>query len=454
MLDATPPPPTDAPVAPVYTYTTDAGEVVETLVRCANPACLRPFIPKSKVHRHCSAACREVFRIQTPARKVGNQRRSARSYERDGRAYRTLRRWLRVHGQLTPAVETALRALRGRRELTPNDARAILGFAPVVRAAPRARPDDAAPPRDASVPDPWALPSPAPRADGLLAQYLRLDLRPLPSPALSLRHTRLLHGALSYALGEAHRQGLAHWALRPVPMDESPFGWGVLFFDPAHAARLAGTAHTITLGDPAPGDTRRPRRGDAWRAPGARAPAVVERTLTFGASPVRVRPPAPRPAGRYRVTLDTLTPLCFSACKHRVFVRAPVPGTFVAALARVAAAAGVDVPEASIAVEAVAHDTAPVTVRAGGHLQRGTATRGLVRALEGALAVECNAVAAWLFECAARLGFGGLTAYGFGRVAVTVAPADPSSPLEPAPRTVRPVPVSYLRGTRVKESLG
>lgn len=44
--------------------------------------------------------------------------------------------------------------------------------------------------------------------------------------------------------------------------------------------------------------------------------------------------------------------------------------------------------------------------------------RGVVGASWGSLIVECNATGRWLLDCAALVGLGGKTAFGFGRVRV------------------------------------
>ena len=424
-------PTTDAPPEPVTFVTTD-GDVVETLCRCANIACRKGFVPKSKLHKHCSAACREVCRAQTPARKAGNVRRSARSYLRDGRAYRAVRRWLLTTGQLTPAMDVAVRTLRGQTKLTADEGRALLGLPPVGRKTPRPAPE--APPHDAR--DPWALPSPT--AD-CVGYTLALDIRPRPHPALTLASTRLLHGALSHALREDHApDGVAHFALVPV---EGGIGWQPLFFVRARAERLRDTAHPMTLPDGAR-PTRRRRKG----------PETLHRTLAFGPLVWRVRAPVALPAGRYRVTIETLTPLCFTTCRHRTSVRTPQVSTFVGGLRRVADAVGVTACASDLAFGAITHATEPVRVEVGGHVHRGTHERGVLLAIEGTLTVECNAVAAWLLQCAERGGLGGSTAFGFGRVRVSVAPA--TAAVETVSRSVATLPFSALRSPRLKESLG
>ena len=89
----------------------------------------------------------------------------------------------------------------------------------------------------------------------------------------------------------------------------------------------------------------------------------------------------------------------------------------------------------------------------GGHWQRGSTKAGVVKAIDGRITTECNAVAAWLLLCGARVGIGGCTSIGFGHVRVTVERLDaPGEPEAPA-RSVYAVPASSL-SPRAQERMG
>lgn len=419
------------------TLTLPTGETVETIARCAH--CGAPYVPSAHPEdRFCTPRCRDNAK--------GRRRR------RENCSLLNLRRTLKAHGLLTPETRAALSVLRGVGRLPPAEAWARAGLTrpPIVRAPRRTPPatppavtptpvTPAAPTEPDVTPDPWSLPSPQVECVGYA---LDLTVCPLPEVALSLRHTRALHGALSLALEEDHVQwGVAHFALAP---SRGRLGWHPIFFARDRAARMRGTTHPITL--PEPSSAQSPRRKRRRKSD------TLHRTMTFGELVWRVQAPPPLAAGRYRVTVETLTPLCFTTCRRRTTIRTPQASTFTGGLRRVAEAVGVTVPDADLAFGAITHATEPVRVEVGGHVQRGTTERGVLLAIEGSLTVECNAVAAWLLQCAARIGLGGSTAYGFGRVHVSVARATDEA-TEPRARSVHAIPLSSL-SPRTQERLG
>ncbi|GAC1577381.1 MAG: hypothetical protein NVS3B20_08750 [Polyangiales bacterium] len=72
-----------------------------------------------------------------------------------------------------------------------------------------------------------------------------------------------------------------------------------------------------------------------------------------------------------------------------------------------------DVPPDQIKIEIRDSDTNVERVRIGSKW-------GVVNGWRGSVVLECNAVAHWLIEAAARgPGLGGRTALGFGRIRVT-----------------------------------
>lgn len=417
----------------VYSDPVTLPDGTETCVRCAH--CGTPYVPKSRLHRACSTRCREALRALTPARIAGQVRRSAASYQRDGAVYRAVRRALVRHGRLTPETDALVRTLRGRHDLTLAAGWAALGLTPPsplraprkpARSSDAPTPDPApeaprtAPPESAA--SPWALPSPSAEYAGY---YLGLDLSPRPDPAITLRHTRLLHGALCHAAAVPHATGRGNFSLRPV---DGGCGWGATFFDRSVAERLRGTSHAAHLGDRAV-------------------------TLRFAPNVIRVKAPAPLAAGRYRVTVETITPTGWTTQGHKVFVDMPKPSTLCGACARVASIVGVTVPESSMAFRYVDSSAATRAEFVGGHWQRGSTKAGVVKAIDGRITTECNAVAAWLLLCGARVGIGGCTSIGFGHVRVTVEPVTADVTPEAPARSVYTVSMSSL-SPRAQERMG
>ena len=241
----------------VYGDPVTLSDGAETIARCAH--CGTPYVPSAHpLDRFCTPRCRDAAK--------------SRRRRRDNSSLLTLRKTLKAHDRLTPATRAALDVLRGAGRLPPAEAWARAGLTrPQVTRASRPLPPPAPGASEA-----WALPSPA---TSYVGHYLRLDLRPAPDPAIELRHTRLLHGAVSRAAGEPHAEDHGTFALRPSP---EGCGWGALFFAAAIAERLRAQEHPAHLGDRAV-------------------------TLRFGASVVRVRAPAPLTPGHYRVTVESVT---------------------------------------------------------------------------------------------------------------------------------------------------
>lgn len=398
----------------VYGDPVTLSDGAETIARCAH--CGTPYVPSAHpLDRFCTPRCRDAAK--------------SRRRRRDNSSLLTLRKTLKAHDLLTPATRAALEALRGVGRLPPAEAWARAGLTrPLIVRTARRVPTPTPAPRDEApvipAPDPWALPSPA---TSYVGHYLRLDLRPAPDPAIELRHTRLLHGAICRAAQEPHATGRGTFSLRP---SAEGCGWGVLFFDAAVAARVRATTHVAHLGD-------------------------REVALHFGAAVIRVKAPPPLAAGRYRVTVESVTPLAWTRCGKRVFVRDPDPSTIVGGVARIAQIVGADVPESAFAIRYVDTCTAPEKVFVGGHWQRGTSVPGMIRAITGRLTIECNAVVAWLLLCGARVGLGGCTSLGLGHVRVAVEATTVDAPRHVASRarSAHAVPLSSL-SPRTQERLG
>jgi CRISPR/Cas system endoribonuclease Cas6 (RAMP superfamily) len=76
---------------------------------------------------------------------------------------------------------------------------------------------------------------------------------------------------------------------------------------------------------------------------------------------------------------------------------------------------GLLVDESTVRLELVERDTLPSTLSLAGR----DGSLGNMRGWVGYVIVDCNAPAHWLLEVAARIGFGGTTSFGFGRIKVT-----------------------------------
>lgn len=305
---------------------------------------------------------------------------------------------LRGLGKLSPAEVQRRVYAGGWLLLAHNQVERVLAGAPLPAEATPAdtTPEPAAPAteRPVAVPtlDPWTLPSP--EGAHHLVHALAMTLDPTPRPGITLRITRLLHGALSAATKLRH-QRRGNWSLTP---HGEGCGWAVLFFDADVATALRATTHNVKIG-------------------------ATPHRLTFGAALHHLRAPAPRPAGRYHVTVTTQTPVSWSGHDHAQATTDPTVATVCASLERVARIVlGTQrVTRAHMGVEHLAHTLTPERVHVGGHWGRGPHPETIL-AVTGTVTLVGNAVLAWLLECAAWTGLGGATSIGLGRVTVAVEP--------------------------------
>ena len=189
------------------------------------------------------------------------------------------------------------------------------------------------------------------------------------------------------ALGVPHEKIRGVFSLVP---SRDGCGWGVLVYEGCEATI---TSHAVHVGG-------RPAE------------------LAVVGLPRRVKAPPPVAAGRRRVTIETITPVSWARESHSVAILAPKVSTLEGSCEVLGRRALVSHEGARIF--AVDHDLRRESVYVGGHVARGSKRRGEVIAVVGTVTVTCNAHAAWLLLCAERLGIGGATALGFGRVKVTV----------------------------------
>lgn len=318
----------------------------ETLARCA--VCGAGFIPASHLSRTCGASCRAALTARTNAERSKRTHAANRSYRLAGMA-------LRAAG-IDPATIPSLASLRGRGDV--DGWRALVGLSPAPT-APRA---------------PWGAPvgqQPEHVAWGLAFDGLPTDVS-----------ARLVHGLVSRLVAASHAQ-VARWSLA-MPSGARAAGWGVVLYRREDAERLAGRVESVRLGT---------------RAAQLRVGSVV-----------RLRAPAMIEPGRYRVTLDAVTPVSHLVDGRTRAIYAPTAQTITGALGDVAQRLGVSTGR--IHVAAVECATVPDRVTLGGHM-------GSVLGWVGRITVECNAPAAWLLACARHTGLGGRVAFGMGRVRVS-----------------------------------
>lgn len=233
--------------------------------------------------------------------------------------------------------------------------------------------------------NPWLLGPPA-YGPYLPGAGCEIAISPAPRWPVLHRNVRALHGVLSHLLGEPH--GHLDPAFAVVPWS-SHLGWGVWFW------------------------------GDLWQRFACRRFEVhlfnQDCLIRFGGAH-RVKAPAVR-RGRRRVRIDAITPVCVrnhnNHANERLSYTAPTEGNLRSTLCLLLPRRlGVQVDEGSVLLDLVERRTQAETVRMGGK-------QGVERGFVGHLIVEANAPARWLLACAERVGLGGRTAFGFGRIRVT-----------------------------------
>lgn len=225
-----------------------------------------------------------------------------------------------------------------------------------------------------------------------------LAVHPLPRWPIELRNTPGLHGALTNVLATPHRPRFPNFALIPWQA-----GWSVYWFH-EDGGRLPNQHFNGALFD-------------------------VPTVFSLG-PPVRFRAPQVVRRGRQRVRLDIITPVIIRATD-----RGPLggrPPCVRPTAANLISAIGAElphrlmpdphrVPESQhwveyvrdrVRLEIVETHTEPAYVPFGGKYEP-------VKGFQGHVIVEVNAVARWLLEVAARMGLGGRTAFGCGRIRIT-----------------------------------
>ena len=369
------------------TITLPDGSTCETVARCAH--CGAGMIPRDKRSRFCSRRCREAWldAHPSPARLAGRKRRVARHVERHG-SYHVARRALR-HAGIDPDASEALQALRGLGRVP--DWRDRVGLPPVKARARAATVSTSTPAKLSRSPkhprDPWRATvgtQPPHLAPLGLPMAFAATLPTLGAAGRSIR--RHLHGLVSLLVGKPHDRALPRWALMALPRGQ----WGVILHDPADAQRLAGTTHAVTVG-------------------------AMRTTVTLG-RPVRLKTPAEVTPGRYRCTVEALTPVCHKVDGGTRSNTRPGVETILGALSVAIQLSGAR-PVGRLHVEDVALETQADRVEVGGHV-------GACHGWTGRVTLLCNAPTVYALRLAESLGLGGKTAYGLGRVRVSVERVD------------------------------
>ena len=300
-------------------------------------------------------------------------------------------------GDTCPKVECALARKRRRRATRlareSND---------VPTSTARARRARKTTPVAVGPPDPWAAPPP-PWEGVLPGAMLPIDVSAaLPSPE---RLGPPLHAVLTGLLrhGRGHDPARPEWSLQLVGAATSS-GWAVYLPSEDDVAALRGKSYPARIHEHA-------------------------RVLTFGGRAcVRLKAPVVTQTARHRVRLTTITPVTIRATGAAgKFASFPSSVQIWTALTNVATRIGLTLADpTAVGVVRVSHDTEPVTCLL--NQAKGSFTRGWA----GDVVLDVNPLARWLLDVAARVGFGGRTAFGFGRIAVRDEVIDDGAPL-PAP---------------------
>lgn len=348
--------------------------------------CRVPVLPAREQQSTCGApACRNEFREQVAAYRRRHdpdfrEREQARCQQwstqprnQDKRRADNAERMRRVRAEA-----------RGKGQVTPAPVPD-----PVVKVAP-------------APPDLWAAPGPD-LGTHLPGAWRELVLNPPPAVPIPHTHATSLHGIACRSVGLEHDRTRADFVLR---QDRVRSGWGVYFVDGAVARRLSCA--------PMPGLHL---EGRPWG-------------ICYGPGVVVPRAPSHIPAGRYRVTLTTLSPVVIRrSADGKTLVRiAPTAASLRASLTGLEFFRRLGWTERKppawtrdVVLLLCGHDTRRERVDSDGHWNAGDGQgHGFVTGWSGTVEIETNAPGLALLRCAEVVGLGGRVAVGFGQVRVTV----------------------------------
>lgn len=215
-------------------------------------------------------------------------------------------------------------------------------------------------------------------------------MRFTPDVRFEHRQISALHGIVTSLTGQ-HDPNVPRFCL--VPWNQG-CGWGTWFADDGQARKLSMTHHNVRL----------------WND---------RQWLSFGAH-YRFKAPRVTKRGRRQLRIDAITPVCVrctngSDGSYRIYT-APTSGNLRSTLTMMTPKRiGLFVDDNTVKIELIERNTHPATVSLAGRSGRLGNMRGWV----GHVIVETNAVGHWLLNVSERIGFGGTTAFGFGRIAVS-----------------------------------
>lgn len=214
-------------------------------------------------------------------------------------------------------------------------------------------------------------------------------------------HVRVIHALVTRLLGP-HSETGPDFSLLCTSV--APAGWGLYVADELAGRSIAG----------------RRVDGDLF---GARA------RLEVLSCPSRFRAPMGGVA-RSIVRVDAITPVVTRSDGGPARERPSASSLWNALTSALPARLQVAIDRRRVKLRVLAGHTEPASVDLGGKIAEG----GVVRGWIGDVVLEVSPVARWLLECAARIGLGGRTAFGFGRIVVTEMPAAPAEPAPPPER--------------------
>lgn len=231
----------------------------------------------------------------------------------------------------------------------------------------------------------WLLGAP-PHGEFLPGGAFSIKISPTPQWPIELRNTRALHGLATTLLGKPHEPGAPGFAL--IPSDRAECGWG-LYVPTSDARRFANFTTEAVLFDKTVAVTTGPFFE-------LKAPNVIRR-------------------GRRRLRIDCLTPVVIRSQGGTVRHVVPHASNLLSTLGTwTPQRVGVTIGTSDATMVLIERETHAEWTQMGGKYG---ATAGFI----GHLIVECNAVSEWLLRCCETIGFGGKTAFGFGRIKVSDA---------------------------------
>lgn len=236
-------------------------------------------------------------------------------------------------------------------------------------------------------PGPWTTPPPAWEGP-LPGAVLPIDVD------IPIGHPEKLGSALHAVLTGILRQGQGHDPARPewsllLVGEQTSSGWAVWLPDEADVQAVRGRTFEASI------------RSRACR-------------VTLGArAALRLKAPAVTQTGRHRVRLTTLTPVSMRTRGGKALRAVPQTCTLWTALTVVAKQIGLALPDpTAIGIVRVSHATESVTMTL--NQKRGLVATGW----SGDVVLDVNPLGRWLLDVATRIGLGGRTAYGLGRITV------------------------------------